>query len=112
MQLVLGIRSGTGALPPAGAPAPGPWLHRARVRRALRRIVWAASLCAITALGVIQGARVAIGAQGVSALARGELGGGTLERDVVRGALWRPADSDAERPLPAARGRRWEPARP
>jgi hypothetical protein len=82
------------------------------VRRALRRIVWAASLCAITALGVIHGARVAIGAQGVSALARGELDSGTLERDAARGTLWRPAGSDVERPLPAARGRRWEPARP
>lgn len=115
MQLVLGIRIGTGSLAAADAPAPPalePALGQQRLRRALRSAAWAAALSGIAALGVIQGARVAIGAEGVSALARGESDlatGSALERDELRGTLWRPAGSSAERPGSALRARRWEP---
>lgn len=115
MQLVLGVRTGAEAFatPEAAAPqAPEPWLNGERIRRALRRCAFTAAFSGIVALGVVQGARVAIGAEGVSALARGEeqpASEGTLEPDPLHGTLWRPAGSTAERPADKVRPRRWQP---
>lgn len=116
MQLVLGLRIRTSLVTPAGAatPAPEPWQRGERWRRVLRRAAWSAVFALLCALGVLQGARVAIGADGVSALALGEpgrTGAGTLERDERRGTLWRPADSTAQRPASPLRSRRWDPER-
>ncbi len=121
MQLVLGMRIGADLSAPPAAPAPsGPQagLLGERSRRILRRIAWSFAFALVVALGVLQGARVAIGAEGMSELAQSASRraaaspGGEIERDSTRGDLWRPAGSTAQRPDGALQQRRWQPENP
>ena len=116
MQLVLGARIGTG-LGAAGAPLPAPperWRLSERARRILRRVVWGLAFAALAALGGLHGASLAIGADGVSELAKPSAAAATepdaaREADGVRGAFWRPERSNAQRPPARVAPRRWQP---
>ena len=73
MQLVLGTQSGLDlgmSSPPLPLP-PARMRLGERGRRVLRRAAWCSAFLMLVALGVLQGARVAIGAAGVSELAEG-----------------------------------------
>jgi len=118
MQLVLGLRSWLGLAPMSGAPLPAPpqrFRLSERAKRILRRVVWAIAFVLLGALGALHGASVAIGSDGVSALAAGEgdaealaVASETRERE-LRGEFWRPAGSDAQRPPAKIGAREWRP---
>ncbi|HEY8121514.1 MAG TPA: hypothetical protein VII78_09360 [Myxococcota bacterium] len=118
MQLVLGAQMGAN-LETAGTPRPAPeprFRLGERGRRALRRAAWLAAFTLLVALGALQGATVAIGADGVSELT------GAEPRPVQepaapearaaaepRGVFWRPERSRAARPPAEIKSRRWYP---
>jgi hypothetical protein len=111
MQLVLDVQGSLG-LASASAPLPAPPDGSRLSARALRRIGWAAIFVALAALGALQGATVAIGADGVSALATdapapSEPAGAQTERELRR--FWRPEASTAARPAAEIAPRRWRP---
>ena len=120
MQLVLGTQSGLDlgmSSPPLPLP-PARMRLGERGRRVLRRAAWCSAFLMLVALGVLQGARVAIGAAGVSELAEGASAPSRLaapeakarEARTAAGEFWRPNDSSAERPRPELTPRRWAPA--
>jgi hypothetical protein len=118
MQLVLGLRSWLGLAPVGGAPLPAPpqRFHLSeRAKRILRRVVWAIAFVLLGALGALHGASVAIGADGVSALAAGDgafepLAAPSEARErKLHGEFWRPASSNAERPPAKIGPREWRP---
>jgi hypothetical protein len=120
MQLVLGLRSWLGLAPASGAPLPAPpqrFRLSERAKRILRRVVWAIAFVLLGALGALHGASVAIGADGVSALAAGEGDAAAIsvpsERRAreLRGEFWRPEGSNAERPPAQIGPREWRPER-
>ena len=115
MQLVLGAQIGLD-LGAARAPLPPQrWQLGERGRRIARRAAWCSAFVVIVALGVLQGARVAIGAAGVSELAESASAPPLVTAPEAQppraptGTFWRPDDSHAERPQPELAPRRWAP---
>ena len=117
MQLVLGAQNRLD-LGSAGDPVPlrpERWRLGERGWRWLRRAAWSSAFVVLVALGVLQGARVAIGAAGVSELAQGADALPNLSapaappQQTLSGAFWRPAGSSAERPQPELAPQRWKP---
>jgi hypothetical protein len=115
MQLVLGARieSGLGA---AGSPLPAPPQRRKlgeRARRTLQRAAWLLAFVALAGLGALHGATLAIGVEGVSYLATAHPPPSRSDSRAtaeVRGAFWRPAGSNAQRPPVELAPRRWRPS--
>jgi hypothetical protein len=116
MQLVLGAQNDLG-VGSTGAPLPAPprrWQLSERSRRVVRRSAWLLAFTALVALGALHGATVAIGSEGVSALATApapEAVHAPRPAPEPRGAFWKPEHSSAERPPAKIRPRRWRPER-
>ena len=118
MQLVLGAQM-EARLGTTGAPLPAPperWRLSERGQRVLRRAAWVAAFALLSALGVLHGATLAIGAEGVSELASGAAEPApeappTRAIKELRPAFWRPSQSNAERPPAEIAPRRWNPRR-
>lgn len=113
MQLVLGTRHGAGLGTP-GAPLPAPperWRLGERARRNLRRAAWIAAFALLATLGALHGATIAIGAEGVSALAADSPPPAASAARGERDGFWRPPGSRAERPPAEIAPRRWQPER-
>ena len=89
--------------------------HRS-VRRDVMQSRWSrgALVALVFVLGLLQGTRAALGDMPLSELpaaaeAQAETPAGVSERDALRGHFFRPAGSDAVRPLLQLRQSRWNP---
>jgi len=89
---------------------------RPLARRLRPFVLGMASLLLLTGAGLAHGARLAIGTEGVLALAtatqrRDPPRTRQLERDPLHGSWWRPEGSSAQRPQPRLELRVWQPRR-